>query len=94
MEFGREIAGVDRARVGVDFEYGIGHVVADERDAVGHGAGTNVGGRDGRPGVGERAGESGSRADADLDEPIEPVEACGEGASEGVHDGAFMIGES
>ena len=94
MEFGREVPRVDRIRVGVDVECGIGHVVANERDAVGHGTGADIGGRDGRAGVDECAGESGPRADPDLDEPGELAEACGEGASERVHDGAFMIGES
>ena len=94
VEFGRKVAGVDRIGVGVDVEHGIGHVVADERNGLGHGTGANVGGRDGRAGVDECAGESGPRADPDLDEPGELAEACGEGASEGVHDGAFMIGES
>ena len=94
VEFGREVAGVDRVRVGVDREFGIGHVVTDERDGLGHGAGAHVGGRDGRPGVGERAGEPGSRADADLDESIEVGEARCEGTNEGSHDGAFIIRES
>ena len=94
VEFGRKVTRVDRVRVGVDVEHGIGHVVADERDVVGHGTGANVGGRDGRAGIDECAGESGPRADPDLDEPGELAEACGEGASERVHDGAFMIGES
>ena len=94
VEFGRKVAGVDRVGVGVDVERGIGHVVANERDAVGHGTGADVGGCDGRPGVDECAGESGPRADPDLDEPGELAEACGEGASERVHDGAFIIGEA
>lgn len=93
MEFGWEVARVDRVGVGVGFEGGVSHVVADERDAVGNRTGANVSRRYGCARVSERTGESGSRADADLDESIEVREAHGEGASEGVHVGVFMIGE-
>ena len=101
MEFPWEVQRVERVGVGVDSHLGVGDIVLDERDVVGHGAGVNVSRRHARP-VGEAGGDVGPCADADLDEIVEPGETGGErigegrarGPISGVHVGTFMIGAS
>lgn len=101
VEFSREVQRVERVGVGVDVHRGIGDIVLDERDVVGHGAGANVGRRH-RCIVGETCGDAGPCADADLDGRGEVGEAVGErvrtgharGPISGVHVGTFMIAAS
>ncbi len=101
MEFPREVQRVEYGCIGVDTRFGVGDVVADERDAVGHGTETDVG-RQYRCLLGEAGGDVGPCADTDLDEVVETGETGGEcvgegttgGPMSGVHVGTFMIGAS